>query len=66
MIDDIDEITRTEWTNEYKVRLFWDLVAEVKRLRKALNAIAKQPEGRAIMDCYPCSPQGIVLREMIE
>ena len=31
---DINEIeNKGHWTNDYKVRMFWDLVAEVKRLR---------------------------------
>lgn len=32
---DINEIeSMKQWTNDYKVRMFWDLVAEVKRLRE--------------------------------
>ena len=30
--DKIDNMK--QWTNDYKVRMFWDLVAEVKRLRE--------------------------------
>jgi hypothetical protein len=26
-----------QWTNVYKVRMFWDLVAEVKRLREEVE-----------------------------
>ena len=32
---DINEIrSMKQWTNDYKVRMFWDLVAEVERLRR--------------------------------
>ena len=32
---DINEIrSMKQWTNDYKVRMFWDLVAEVERLRE--------------------------------
>ena len=30
--DKIDNMK--QWTNDYKVKMFWDLVAEVKRLRE--------------------------------
>ena len=34
---DTDEIDNMkQWTNDYKVRMFWDLVAEVKRLKSKL------------------------------
>jgi len=34
---DINEIeSMKQWTNDYKVRMFWDLVAEVKRLKAKL------------------------------
>ena len=35
--DKIDNMK--QWTNDYKVRIFWDLVTEVKRLRELLDAI---------------------------
>ena len=35
--DKIDNMK--QWTNDYKVRIFWDLVAEVKRLRELLDEI---------------------------
>ena len=42
---DTDEIDNMkQWTNDYKVRMFWDLVAEVKRLRKAIADIATNME----------------------
>ena len=32
---DTDKIENMkQWTNDYKVRMFWDLVTEVKRLRE--------------------------------
>ena len=35
---DTDEIDNMkQWTNDYKVRMFWDLVAEVKDLQKKLD-----------------------------
>ena len=37
---DINEIeSMKQWTNDYKVRMFWDLVAEVKRLREAMKTM---------------------------
>lgn len=37
---DIDEIESMEqWTNHYKVRMFWDLIAEIKRLRDLQKVI---------------------------
>ena len=37
---DTDKIDNMgQWTNAYKVRMFWDLVAEIKRLRERLEVI---------------------------
>lgn len=37
---DIEEIESMEhWTNDYKARMFWDLIAEVKRLREAMKTM---------------------------
>jgi len=33
--DKIDNMK--QWTNNYKVRMFWDLVAEIKRLREGID-----------------------------
>ena len=35
---DTDKIENMkQWTNDYKVRMFWDLVTEVKRLREGIK-----------------------------
>ena len=42
---DIEEIENMkQWTDKYKVRMFWDLVREVKRLREAIADIATNME----------------------
>ena len=40
--DKIDNMR--QWTNDYKVRMFWDLVAEIKRLREAIADITTNME----------------------
>ena len=35
--DKIDNMK--QWTDGYKVRMFWDLVAEIKRLREVIKKI---------------------------
>ncbi len=35
MIDEIEK--KTDWTNDYKVKMFWDLVAEIKNLREIFD-----------------------------
>jgi|TARA_R100000482_G_C5068849_1_gene120570 hypothetical protein len=37
--DKIDNMK--QWTNDYKVRMFWDLVAEVKRLREEVYNLTR-------------------------
>lgn len=35
---DTDKIDNMgQWTNAYKVRMFWDLVAEIKRLQEMIE-----------------------------
>jgi hypothetical protein len=62
----IDDAKQIGWTLSSMRKIYDEAIAEVKRLRKALTAIAKQPEGRGIMDCYPRSHEGIILKEMLE
>ena len=38
--DKIDNMK--QWTNDYKVRMFWDLVAEVKRLREEVSSVIRE------------------------
>ena len=51
---DINEIeSMKQWTNVYKVRMFWDLVAEVKRLREGIMfflEIDKQPSRAELLE----------------
>ena len=40
---DTDKIENMkQWTNDYKVRMFWDLVAEVKRLREEVSSVIRE------------------------
>tara|TARA_R110002110_G_scaffold39787_2_gene127996 strand:- start:188 stop:358 length:171 start_codon:yes stop_codon:yes gene_type:complete len=55
MIREIEN--KTEWTNDYKVKLFWDLVAEVKRLRKGIEQAVRWSDANATRE---------LLKEMIE
>ena len=37
MIDTDEIYNMKQWTNDYKVRVFWDLVAEIKRLQEMIE-----------------------------
>ena len=50
---DTDKIENMkQWTNDYKVRMFWDLVTEVKRLREWENRIRTYFGDEEMMDFY--------------
>ena len=50
---DTDKIENMkQWTNDYKVRMFWDLVTEVKRLREWENRIHTYFGDEEMMDFY--------------
>ena len=65
---DINEIeNKGDWTNDYKVKLFWELVTEVKRLRegieKALIPTDKVPWAHEL---FKLSGLRDALKELIE
>jgi|TARA_R110000744_G_scaffold9550_4_gene30444 hypothetical protein len=37
MIDTNEIENKGDWTNDYKVKMFWDLVTEVKNLREIFD-----------------------------